>query len=156
MRVLDRWGGAVTCTPAAACASQHASRLPPCRLMPQAEPNLSEAEVQRVFAALDVDNTGSVDAQEFFAGVLQAALQPQATHNVLEASFKLLDRCVFLCAGHKRPAGQARRDQAAPHRLTLACPTRGHTRTHQPQDAQGPPDAGRPGRGAAPRVALGL
>lgn len=58
----------------------------------QAAPDLSDSELQRLFAALDVDNTGSVDAQEFFAGVLQAALLPQQTHTVLEASFKLLDR----------------------------------------------------------------
>lgn len=66
----------------------------------QAAPDLSDSELQRLFAALDVDNTGSVDAQEFFAGVLQAALLPQQTHTVLEASFKLLDRwagieCIF-------------------------------------------------------------
>lgn len=60
----------------------------------QAAPDLSEVELQRLFAALDVDNTGSVDAQEFFAGVLQVALQPHQTRNVLEASFKSLDRCV--------------------------------------------------------------
>jgi Ca2+-binding EF-hand superfamily protein len=50
-------------------------------------------ELQRLFAALDVDNTGSVDAQEFFAGVLQAALQPQQAHLLMEESFKTLDRC---------------------------------------------------------------
>jgi hypothetical protein len=60
----------------------------------QASPDLTELELQRLFDALDVDNTGSVDSQEFFAGVLQAALLPQQTHTVLEASFKLLDRWV--------------------------------------------------------------
>jgi Ca2+-binding EF-hand superfamily protein len=58
----------------------------------QASPNLTDAELQQLFEALDVDKTGSVDAQEFFAGVLQAALQPQQAHTVLETSFKLLDR----------------------------------------------------------------
>lgn len=58
----------------------------------QASPDLTDLELQRLFDALDVDNTGSVDSQEFFAGVLQAALLPQQTHTVLEASFKLLDR----------------------------------------------------------------
>ncbi|WIA16237.1 hypothetical protein OEZ85_012948 [Tetradesmus obliquus] len=58
----------------------------------QAAPDLSERELQRLFTALDVDNTGSVDAQEFFAGVLQVALQPHQTRTLLEASFKLLDR----------------------------------------------------------------
>jgi Ca2+-binding EF-hand superfamily protein len=53
---------------------------------------LSEVELKRLFTALDVDNTGSVDAQEFFAGVLQVALQPHQTHTLLEASFKSLDR----------------------------------------------------------------
>lgn len=62
-----------------------------------------------MFAALDVDNTGTVDAQEFFAGVLASSLLPQAASNVLEASFQLLDRCVYwrrlgalahACAGH--------------------------------------------------------
>lgn len=61
----------------------------------QAAPDLSDSELQRLFTALDVDNTGSVDAQEFFAGVLQAVLLPQQTHTVLEASFKLLDRYVM-------------------------------------------------------------
>lgn len=58
----------------------------------QAAPDLSERELQRLFTALDVDNTGSVDAQEFFAGVLQVALQPHQTRTLLEASFKSLDR----------------------------------------------------------------
>jgi hypothetical protein len=58
----------------------------------QAAPDLTDNELQHLFTALDVDNTGSVDSQEFFAGVLQAALLPQQTHTVLEASFKLLDR----------------------------------------------------------------
>jgi hypothetical protein len=51
-------------------------------------------ELKRLFTALDVDNTGSVDAQEFFAGVLQVALQPHQTHTLLEASFKSLDRWI--------------------------------------------------------------
>lgn len=58
----------------------------------QAAPDLTDSELQQLFSALDVDNTGSVDAQEFFAGVLQAVLLPQQTHTVLEASFNLLDR----------------------------------------------------------------
>jgi hypothetical protein len=71
----------------------------------QAAPDLSEVELKRLFTALDVDNTGSVDAQEFFAGVLQVALQPHQTHTLLEASFKSLDRwvagCLSLCClGH--------------------------------------------------------
>lgn len=70
---------------AAAACSMH--------MHPKASPDLTDAELQRLFDALDVDNTGSVDSQEFFAGVLQAALLPHQTHTVLEASFKLLDRC---------------------------------------------------------------
>lgn len=73
-----------TCASAAAACCLHA---------PQAAPDLTDAELHRLFDALDVDNTGSVDSQEFFAGVLQAALLPHQTHTVLEASFKLLDRC---------------------------------------------------------------
>lgn len=58
----------------------------------QAVPDLSDVELKRLFAALDVDDTGSVDCQEFFAGVLQVALQPHQTLHLLEASFKSLDR----------------------------------------------------------------
>jgi hypothetical protein len=66
--------------------------LVPHRAVLQAAPDLSEKELKRLFTALDVDNTGSVDAQEFFAGVLQVALQPHQTRTLLEASFKSLDR----------------------------------------------------------------
>lgn len=58
----------------------------------QAVPDLSDAELKRLFSALDVDETGSVDFQEFFAGVLQVALKPSHTLDLLEASFKSLDR----------------------------------------------------------------
>ncbi|KAF8057730.1 CPK24 [Scenedesmus sp. PABB004] len=58
----------------------------------QAAPDLGEGELRRVFEALDVDNTGTVDAQEFIAGVLQVALAPAKASSLLESSFHALDR----------------------------------------------------------------
>lgn len=58
----------------------------------QAVPDLSDQELHRLFTALDVDNTGSVDFQEFFAGVLQTTLQSHHQLDLLEVSFKHLDR----------------------------------------------------------------
>ena len=53
---------------------------------------MTDEELQKVFNALDVDNTGTVDALEFIAGVMHV-LNPAITNNVFEASFKRLDRC---------------------------------------------------------------
>jgi hypothetical protein len=47
-----------------------------------------------VFAALDVDNTGTVDSQEFIAGVLNT-LNPGITSVIIEASFRRMDRWVW-------------------------------------------------------------
>jgi len=57
----------------------------------QAAPEVTDEELKKVFSALDVDNTGTVDALEFIAGVMHV-LNPAITNNVFEASFKRLDR----------------------------------------------------------------
>lgn len=44
-----------------------------------------------MFAALDVDGTGTVDSQEFIAGVINT-LNPGITSVIIEASFRRLDR----------------------------------------------------------------
>jgi calcium-dependent protein kinase len=56
----------------------------------QVLPDVSEAEVVRVFSALDVDHTGSVDVHEFFAGLLHT--MDQEMQSALAAkSFSALD-----------------------------------------------------------------
>lgn len=54
---------------------------------------MPEPELRHLFAALDVDRTGCVDAQEFLAGVFGAVVSPDAERNALAASFRHLDRC---------------------------------------------------------------
>lgn len=59
-------------------------------MCPQVLPEISEAEVAKVFSALDVDATGTIDLREFFAGLLHtmdAELQAQLAHK----SFAALD-----------------------------------------------------------------
>lgn len=60
----------------------------------RAAPHVTDAEMARVFRALDVDNTGTVDAREFVAGVLHrgGGRLPAATRAaVAERTFRQLD-----------------------------------------------------------------
>ena len=57
----------------------------------QVLPDLGEEEVERVFSALDVDHTGTIDVKEFFAGLLHTM---DAEHQAAVAYkfFTALDR----------------------------------------------------------------
>lgn len=55
---------------------------------------MPEAELRALFAALDVDGTGAVDAHEFAAALLAGGLEPEgrASEAVAARSFRALDR----------------------------------------------------------------
>lgn len=57
----------------------------------QAIPDLSEHEINRMFEALDVDRTGTVDIKEFFAGLIQTIDEEKQTL-VAQKSFTMLDK----------------------------------------------------------------
>lgn len=57
----------------------------------QVVPEVADMELQRMFKALDVDNTGTVDVTEFFASML-SQLSPTVQDSVAERSFRSLDR----------------------------------------------------------------
>ncbi|KAG2498443.1 hypothetical protein HYH03_003700 [Edaphochlamys debaryana] len=54
-------------------------------------PDLTEPEINRMFEALDVDRTGTVDVKEFFAGLIQTIDEEKQTL-VAQKSFTMLDR----------------------------------------------------------------
>ncbi|GIL67400.1 hypothetical protein Vafri_20799 [Volvox africanus] len=57
----------------------------------EAIPELSEVEINRMFEALDVDRTGTVDVKEFFAGLIQTIDEEKQTL-VAQKSFTMLDK----------------------------------------------------------------
>ncbi|KAG2439835.1 hypothetical protein HYH02_010468 [Chlamydomonas schloesseri] len=57
----------------------------------EAIPDLSEHEINRMFEALDVDRTGTVDIKEFFAGLIQTIDEEKQTL-VAQKSFTMLDK----------------------------------------------------------------
>jgi calcium-dependent protein kinase len=54
-------------------------------------PDVSEEEVQKVFAALDTDGTGSIELKEFFAGLLHT-MDAELQATLAKKSFTDLDR----------------------------------------------------------------
>ncbi|GLI66227.1 hypothetical protein VaNZ11_009966 [Volvox africanus] len=61
------------------------------RAAKEAIPELSEVEINRMFEALDVDRTGTVDVKEFFAGLIQTIDEEKQTL-VAQKSFTMLDK----------------------------------------------------------------
>ncbi|GLC37135.1 hypothetical protein PLESTM_000546600 [Pleodorina starrii] len=57
----------------------------------EAIPELSEVEINRMFEALDVDRTGTVDVKEFFAGLIQT-IDEEKQNLVAQKSFTMLDK----------------------------------------------------------------
>lgn len=57
----------------------------------QAMPDLTDKEIERMFEALDVDHTGTVDVKEFFAGLL-ASMDEEKQTMVAQKSFTMMDK----------------------------------------------------------------
>lgn len=61
------------------------------RVARQSAPGLSDEEVERIYRALDTDNTGTVEVDEFFAGMLPMVASAKR-ELIAHQSFKAMDK----------------------------------------------------------------